>query len=458
MMTSDDVPRFRFAPSPTGALHVGSLHTALFNWALARSMGGDFILRIDDTDAARNKEHLIGEIMDGLQWLGLDWDEGPDIGGEFGPYLQSLRRDRHIEIAAQLYDRGAAYYGEEGGEDQGSDSSMPLRLRLPQDGDMAFDDLLRGSIRFQWAQLTDPVIVRSDGSPLYHLATVVDDHDMAISYVARGEDWIASTPLHEHLYRLLEWEPPKWIHLPLIRDPQGGKLSKRDEQGGYLVDDFQEQGYLAEALFNYLLLLGWAPPGGDELVGKAHVRRLLRAEDLSPSPAMFDWDRLNWFNRRYLQQHGDRQLAQLVRPFLEDAYPDTPLDERWLQRLVALLRDELVRLADAVDASEWAFGDDFSLSEEAQRALQGVSTRPVLVHFIAELAHIVLLDEQSAQTILQQLQQRFAASHGWRAQDIYWPIRAALTGRVQGPALHELMALLGKDACLQRAAAILRLA
>lgn len=454
-MTDAPLPRFRFAPSPTGMAHVGSLHTALFNWALARSMRGDFVLRIDDTDAQRNEGRHVQDMIESLHWLGIEWDEGPDVGGDAGPYIQSQRRARHLEIAELLYKQGAAYYADADDTVAGAPGA-PLRLRMPAEGEITVEDALRGAIHFDSALFTDPVIVRSDGSPLYHLATVVDDHDMAITHVARGEEWIPSTPIQLHIYRQLGWQPPVWIHLPLILNRDGKKLSKRDEQGAYLVSDLQAQGYLPDAVFNYLLLLGWSPPGERELLRKADVRSLLRLEDLSTSPAMFDWEKLNWLNRHYLQQLSERQLAQMARPFLEDAYPGAPFDDRWLQRLVSLLRDDLVRLSDVVHAGEWALADDFQFSAAATEALQSDSARPTLVHFVAAVAQLVLLDEGTAQSILSNLHAHFTAAEGWSARDVYWPIRAALTGHVRGPALHEIMALLGKDTCLRRVAAILR--
>lgn len=436
---------------------MGSLHTALFNWALARSLGGDFILRMDDTDATRSSEEFTQEMLGALAWLGLDWDEGPDIGGEFGPYRQSARRARHLEIARTLHRQGDAYYGDDPSQDAGPQVGAPLRLRLP-DGDIIVHDALRGAIRFDEQGREDPVIVRSDGSPLYHLASVVDDYDMAITHVARGEDWLASTPIHVQLYRRLSWQMPVWVHLPLIRDSQGRKLSKRDDDGSYLAHDFQALGYLPQALFNYLLLLGWSPPDRREFLSKADVRRYLQLRDLSASPATFDWDKLNWINRRYLRQPSDAQLATMVRPFLEDVYSDRQVEDRWLERLVALIRDDMTRLSDVVDRSEWALSDTFAFSPDAERALEAAPTRPVLARLVAELAHVVLLDEHTARSILQSMQQAFADSFNWQAREVYWPIRAALTGRVRGPALHEMMALLGKGRCLERAAAILRTA
>ena len=428
----------------------------MFNWALSRSLGGDFILRIDDTDAARSTDVLADEMQEAMRWLSLDWDEGPDVGGDVGPYVQSQRRPRHLEIAARLYGQGSAYYGNDANADRGPDAGAELRLHLPESGEAVVDDALRGPVRFHYEQMTDPVLVRSDGSPLFHLATVADDHDMAISHVVRGEEWLASTPIHVLLYQILGWRPPVWVHLPLILDRRGQKLSKRDGPGGYLVDDFQELGYLPDAVFNYLLLLGWSPPGEREFVDKADVRRYLRLEDLSASPAMFDWEKLNWLNRHYLQRRSDAQLAQLIRPYLEEAYQAGEMDDRWLARVVSLFRDEMSRLSEAVPLVEWALSETFDFSPEAAEALEWESAHPVLVRLVAELAHVVLLDEQTAESILQNLRGQFAEMQGWTAREVYWPIRAALTGRVRGPALHHVMALLGKGRCLERAAVILR--
>lgn len=455
-MSTPGTPRFRFAPSPTGSLHVGSLHTAVFNWALARSMGGDLILRIDDTDPARNQPGTIDQILDDLRWLGLDWDEGPDQEGPHGPYLQSQRRQRHEEVAAQLVQQGDAYYGDDPHDEADPERDAPLRLRLPREGETVVKDSLRGAITFDNGNLADPIIMRTDGSPLYHLASVVDDHDMKISHVARGEEWISSAPFHVHLYRKMGWTAPTWIHLPLIRDEQGRKLSKRAPQGGTLVHDFREAGYLPEALFNYLLLLGWSPEATDEIVNKWHVRRHFDIKRLSASPATFDWAKLNWFNRHYLKQMSDARLARLIRPYLEDAYGLSDVNEGWLERLTALIRDDLSRLDDAVSEAEWALSETYGFTIEAEEALESEGAHVVLVRTVAELAHVVLLDEETARRILEGVRTQFAESHGWEARDIYWPLRAALTGRVRGPALHEVMGLLGKARCMERLAAVLR--
>jgi glutamyl-tRNA synthetase len=447
--------RFRFAPSPTGAPHVGNLHTALFSWALARALGGDFILRIEDSDAARNTPQAAQALLEALAWIGLDWDEGPDVGGDYGPYVQSERLSDHQQVMAQLLDGGYAYYGDDPDRPAAAQGN-PLRLRMPRSGQTILHDAIRGEIIFDNARLPDPILVRSDGRPLYHLAAMADDHAMAISHVVRGEEWLSSAPIHVQLYRALGWPEPVWIHLPLVLNRHGQKLKKRDPEGGYLVSDFQQAGYLPAALFNYLLLLGWAPDGVQEIVDKWMVRKQLRLERLSAAPAIFDWDKLNWLNRRYLRRLSDAGLAEQIQPYLEEAYGPLPAATGWLVRLTAVIRDELVKLEDAVELAEWAFIDEFEVSENGRLALASPAARPVLLRLIAEVAHVVLLDGRTAQSILNSLRDAFAASDSWSARDVLWPIRAALTGHTQGPALHEIMGLLGKQRTLQRLGAALR--
>lgn len=450
------VARLRFAPSPTGPVHVGNVHTAVFCWALSRALKGDFIIRIDDTDAERNTPEATQLMFAALSWLGLDWDEGPDLGGEYEPYVQSQRRPFHQRVIEQLVDEGHAYYGDD--PDQPSTArGNPLRLKMPKTGETILHDAIRGEIRFNNGRLQDPVIVRSNGDPLYHLAAVTDDHDIGITHVVRGEEWISSSPIHIQLYQAMGWAEPVWVHLPLILNQRGQKLKKRDPEGGYLISDFQAAGYLPAALFNYLLLLGWTPDNGQEIVDKWEVRQQFRLERLSPSPSTFDWDKLNWLNRQYLQRHSNEKLAELVRPFLEDVYDELPMQNEWLVRLTAVIRDELSKLEDAVDAAEWAFADNFELSDDAQATLRGESAHTVLTRLVAELAHVVLLDEATAQSILQGLRQSFKASNGWQPPAVFHPIRAAITGKISGPPLAEIMAILGKNRTLQRVANALRL-
>jgi glutamyl-tRNA synthetase len=447
--------RCRFAPSPTGAAHVGNLHTALFSWALARSQGGEFILRIEDTDARRNDANTIQPMLEALAWLGLDWDEGPDVGGDYGPYVQSDRRPRHQAVAAELVAAGHAYYGDDPDRPGQADAGLPLRLRLPEDGETVVEDALRGAVTFANRSLEDKIIVRADGQPLYHLAAMVDDHDMAISHVVRGEEFLASAPYHVWLYRAMGWTEPVWVHLPLIVNKRGEKLKKRDPEGGYLARDFQAAGYLPEALLNYLLLLGWASGDGQEIVGKADIRRRFSLDRLGKSPAIFDWDKLKWLNRRYLQGYSDQSLAALLRPFVEESYGPVE-NEAWLVSLTATVRESLATLDDVVAAAEWAFAGEVDYDAEAQAALRSETAGPALGQLVLAVAQVVILDAQTADSILRRLRQEGAERHAWSAAQTYHPIRAALTGSIGGPPLHQVMALLGQARCLDRLGAALR--
>ncbi len=442
--------RFRFAPSPTGSPHVGNLHTAVFCWALARALGGDFLIRVEDTDPARNTPEATALMLEALEWLGLDWDEGPDIGGPFAPYIQSRRIDRHSQVAEQLVELDAAYYGDDPLKPAVA-TGNPLRLRLPRTGRITVRDAIRGEISFDNSRrVEDPIIVRSDGSPLYHLAAMVDDHDMGISHVVRGEEWLPSVPYHAQLYRALGWQEPVWVHLPLILNRRGEKLKKRDPEGGYLISDFQAAGYLPQALFNYLLLLGWSPDGEEELIDKHELRRQFRLERLSASPAIFDWDKLNWVNRRYLQRLTDSELAGLLKPILEDSYGPLWGNEAWQLALTRTIRDDLVRLGDAVDLAEWAIVESVEPDDEAREALAAPEARPVLTELVAELAQVVLLDTLTADSILRGMRARWKQRAGWGPRQVYTPIRAALIGAAHGPPVAEIMALLGKERCLER--------
>lgn len=449
------VPRFRFAPSPTGTPHVGNLHTALFSWALSRAMRGDFILRIEDTDAARNTEAAIQQMLDALAWIGLDWDEGPDVGGEYGPYVQSERDDFHRRAIEQLLADDHAYYGDDPTHPAAPEGN-PLRLRIPADGETVLQDAIRGTIRFDNKTLDDPVLVRANGRPLYHLAAMVDDHDMAITHVVRGEEWISTAPYHVQLYRALGWDQPVWIHLPLILNQQGQKLKKRDPAGGYLITDFQDAGYLPQALFNYLLLLGWAPDEGQEIVDKWQVRQQFRLQRLSPSPSTFDWDKLKWVNQQYLHKLSDKALAEKIRPYLEEAYGSMPSASGWLERVTAVIRPQLTTLEDAIDLAEWAFVDDISPDDDAQKMLSGETARPVLMRLVAEIAAVVILDEQTARRILDNMKNTFRENQGWRTSAVFKPIRAALIGTPSGPPLPEIMGIIGKQRTLQRLGNALR--
>ena len=429
---------------------MGSLRTAIFSWALARSLDGEFLIRIEDTDAARNAPEMARLMLEALEWIGLEWDEGPDIGGPYAPYVQSERLARHQEVAKTLLESGQAYYGDDP-EAPAEAGDNPLRLRL-QDKDIVIEDALRGPLTFSMAERPDPVLVRTDGKPLYHLATIVDDHDQAITHVVRGEEWLSSLPIHAYLYRLLGWPEPVWVHLPLVLNQERQRLSKRDPEGGYLVQDFQEAGYLPAALFNYLLLLGWSPDGEQEIISKWEARRQFRLERLNKAAAIFDWDKAKWVNRQYMKKLSNSELAQQIHPHLEDWYESLPASDDWLLRLAALIREEISLFSEAPAAASWAFEAGFEYTDAANKSLSDEAARPVLIRLIAELAQLVLLDTSTADRILKRMRQDFKELAGLSASQVMQPLRAALTGKLDGPPLPEIMALLGSARCMERLA------
>lgn len=435
-----EVPRLRFAAASGRSPDLGHLHTAAFNWGLARALGGDLILRIDDghpPDGADLGQEAAGEVMGVLRWLKLDWDEGPELGGPHDPYFQSQRQNDYHQVARQLAETEHAYYEEEAG------GKRVLYLRLPDADEMAVTEALRGTLHFEVSQLSDPVLVQADGRATRFFAEAVDDHEMDVTHVVRPQHEESTTALQAHLFRILGWDEPVWIHLPSLEDADGRPLASE-----ILASDLREMGYLPEALFNFLFLLGWSPE--DEILDKWKVRKRLKVEALSPDPVTFEWRRLNEINRYYLQRKSDADLTAMARPYLEETYELMGVNDAWLEQLIGLIRTQMARLADAPALAEWALTDTFSFTEAAEEALVGEAARATLVRLVAELAHIVLLDQATATAILENLHRHFEAE----SADV--AIRAALTGRTQGPPLSQIMGLLGKQRCMNRIATILR--
>lgn len=479
--------RTRFAPSPTGFLHVGSARTALFNWLLARSADGQFVLRIEDTDVARRVEGAEALIMDALRWLGIDWDEGPDAGGPYGPYVQSERLELYRERATELLESGHAYVCfcpserlERLREEQAARKRPPrydrhcrdiepgeaaermargepcvIRLRTPTSGQTVVHDFLRGELKFRNSTLDDVVLLKSDGYPTYHLASIVDDHEMRISHVMRAEEWIPSAPRHVLLYEAFGWEPPVFVHLPLILGADRSKLSKRS--GDVDLLHYRRQGYLPEAMVNYLAFLGWTPRATSEILSREELVRLFALEQLSPSPSVFDIERLNWVNRQHLKRLPVEELAAKVAPYLQDAYgratrhEGTALSaEAWLRSLVEAVRDELNRLSDIADSARFVFVDEFVIEEDAQQALSHPSASEVLRAFAESWAALPAHDYDHADALFKRLRKEFKESQGLSGKLVMQPIRAALTGSLRGPCLVVVSILLGRERCLQR--------
>jgi nondiscriminating glutamyl-tRNA synthetase len=482
-----EIARVRFAPSPTGELHLGNAHTALFNWLFARHSDGILILRIEDTDVTRSDEAAERAIVEGLQWLDLPWDEGPDRGGPFGPYRQSERLAIYQSYAGRLLGEDLAYRcycsperlevmrqeqrrrGEpprydgrcrllsqaEVRECESQGDKPVIRFKSPSEGDTAFLDLLRGVISFPNRALDDFIILKSDGYPTYHLASVVDDHLMQVSHVLRADEWIPSTPRHLLLYQAFRWEPPGFLHLPMILDRAGGKLSKR--HGDVSVEAYRHRGYLPEAVVNYLALLGWSPEANEEVLSREELTKQFSWQRISVSPATFDLDRLNWFNKWYIRHLPVVRIARGAVPYLREAYGTESRSEgtsygpdEWLELLMDNVREELDNLAQVPVHVSFAFVDDLAWTSEARTALQGPRVLQVLTAASGMIEAVQTMDTSAAASLLHELRSRLKKSANLQAREVMLPIRACLTGSVHGPSLAVVMALLGKERCLGR--------
>ena len=486
--------RVRFAPSPTGSLHIGGGRTALFNWLLAHGEArrngqeGAFLLRIEDTDRARLVEGAEQGIFDVLAWFGLSWDEGPDVGGPHAPYRQSERTARYREAAERLVASGHAYRcfcpperlqavreaqqarKEAPGYDRhcrglppetvaaNMASGLPhvVRFAMPREGETVVHDELRGDIIYQNVTLEDLILLKTDGFPTYHLANVVDDHEMEITHILRGEEWIPTAPVHLKLYAAFGWQAPMLAHLPLILAPGGGKLSKR--HGSTAMEEFRIQGYLPEALMNYLALLGWSLDGEREIFSRDDLLEHFTLERVNPSPGTFDYAKLRWFNARYINHIvGLDDLVGRLMPFLADAGlvdraavadPNHP-DRARARPAVALLKDRMETLAEAPDLLAPFLRDALESYDPALLVPKKGSSAETLaaLEAVARMLPEVDLDDEAA------TEARFRAladELGLKAGTLFMPIRVAVTGRTQSPGLFETMRVVGAARCTRR--------
>jgi glutamyl-tRNA synthetase len=462
--------RTRFAPSPTGALHIGSLRTALFNWLAARVTGGAFLLRIEDTDQGRYVPGSEQQILDSLRWLGLDWDEGPDVGGPHAPYVQSLRTDIYREHAAQLVERGAAYWctctperlnamrdaQRKAGQPTRYDrrclsrqeevarereAGMPAVLRqLMPPGQSCWDDLIRGEVCFDNADVDDSVLLKSDGFPTYHLANVVDDHLMEISHVIRAEEWIPSTPKHLALYQAFGWEPPRFAHVPVVLGEDRLKLSKR--RGARNVLEYRDLGYLPAALANAMALLGWSSGSEDELFSPAELVQRFSIDRVNPAPAVFDPKRLDALQGLHVRRLPPEELAALLEPWLPG------LDSEQRLALVPLLQERITRLSDAADLAAPLLGDA-PWEEGVQfppKKVDADTAATLLDAAIAEVESGALSDPVALrERLTAMLEQR-----GVKARDGFRTLYIAMLGRPAGVPVFDAMAFAGRDTSLAR--------
>ena len=479
-------PRVRFAPSPTGYLHVGGARTALFNWLYARRYGGTFVLRIEDTDVERSSAEMVTGILDGLRWLGLDWDEGPEAGGPHSPYFQSARLERYRQAAAGLVADGHAYYcycsperlrderdtaerrGEAWQYDRTCLALQPervaelaragapraIRFKVPP-AHTAFDDVVRGRIEFDPRNIEDFVVLRSDQHPTYHLSVVVDDLDMGITHVIRGDDHISNTPKHILLFEAFGATSPVFAHVPLILGADKKRLSKR--HGATSVNEFQRQGYLPGAVVNFLALLGWSPGDDRELMSLPEIVETFSLDAISGGNAVFNTEKLDWMNGRYIARLPIAELAAAVEPLLIDA--GLPLDiaaelqesprpgNPWLHRLVDLLRPRAKRLTDFVDLARPFLSKTVEYESEAvDKHLSAPRLGDHVAALAATLRTLAPFDEAQVEAAVRGT----ATERGIKAGALIHATRVAVTGRTTSPGLFEVLVLLGRARSVER--------
>lgn len=483
-----DKVRVRFAPSPTGFLHIGGLRTALYNYLFAKHNNGDFILRIEDTDRTRYVEGAIENLIQSLKWAGIEVDEGVILNeegkltekGQCGPYIQSNRLDIYKKYVDKLIESGHAYYCfcskdrlDNLREEQrikgqvpkydGRCRSIPIeeakrriangeeyvvRLKLPRNRFIKFHDLVRGDVTINTDEIDDQVLMKSDGFPTYHMAVVVDDHLMKITHVVRGEEWLASTPKHVFLYEALGWEAPEFVHLPTVLNKNHKKLSKRE--GDVSVEDFKKRGYLPEGLINYLALVGWSPEDDEEIMTLKDLIPKFSFDRVVKSGGIFDVDKLNWVNSHYMKDYDLEKLCQLEKPYMIESglMTEEEIDNNfeWFKILVETVRDGLDKLEDLPKAVQFLFGDLNVKEESALEELKKDHVLQLIDQFIEELNSLEEVDDEFSRTVMKKIQK----ATGIKGKDLYMPVRAAISGNVHGPELNNIILLLGKEKLLKR--------
>lgn len=474
--------RVRYAPSPTGHLHIGNARTALFNYLFARNQGGKFIIRIEDTDVKRNVAGGEESQLKYLKWLGMDWDESVDVGGEYGPYRQTERLDLYRVHWQDLLDRGLAYRCycteeelEVEREEQTARGETPrysgkhrdlseeqrlafeaegrvasIRFRVPEDRTYTFNDIVKGSISFDTKEMGDFVIVKKDGIPTYNFAVAVDDQLMAITHVLRGEDHISNTPRQLMIYEALGWEPPLFGHMTLIVGDNHKKLSKRDESVIQFIEQYDELGYLPEALINFISLLGWSPEGEEEIFSKEELISIFNADRLSKSPAVFDKNKLAHLNNHYIKHADPKRISALAIPHLQKAgrLPAELNEEQqvWAENLVALYQEQMTSAADIVELSELFFRSHLELEVEAAQVLAETQVYEVLSAFLAKVEGCQDFNASNMAVLIKEVQKET----GHKGKALFMPIRVALTGQTHGRDLNVTIALLGRNRVIER--------
>ncbi|MDI9476226.1 MAG: glutamate--tRNA ligase [Bacillota bacterium] len=487
--------RVRFAPSPTGFVHIGGLRTALYNYLFARKNDGKYILRIEDTDRDRYVEGAIEGMLKSMAWTGIEHDEGVVLDGErlsqkgdFGPYIQSQRLDIYQKHIKTLLESGDAYYcfcskerldkirekqkaeglttGYDGHCRDLSEEEVQkkleageqhvIRLKFPKSRDIKFNDIIRGEVVMNTEDLDDQVLIKSDGFPTYHFAVVVDDHLMKITHIIRGEEWLSSTPKHVYLYEAFGWEIPQYVHLPNILNRDRKKLSKR--HGDVAVEDFLNKGYLPEGLVNYIALVGWSPEDNQEIFSMEELEKQFSLERVSKSGGVFDVDKLNWVNGHYIRESSVERITDLAIPYLVEAGYITEIDAKekyeWLKDLVSVLQERISYIAEIKDKAAIFFRTEIELKDDESKELIRAEHLPQLLDvFKAKIEETETINEDFGKRVFKEIQKET----GIKGPNLFKPIRVVLTGESHGPDLPLVMKVLGRQKILNRIEYIKRL-
>lgn len=478
--------RVRFAPSPTGYLHIGGLRTALYNYLHARQQNGKFILRIEDTDRTRYVEGAIENLIHELEWAGLSIDEGvvledgkPVDRGDAKPYIQSERVEAGIynQYIDELLEKGYAYYCfcskerlDQVKNQQRADGMMPkydglcrgvsleeakkrvaageeyvIRMKLPANTDIKFNDLIKGNISINTDDMDDQVLIKSDGFPTYHFAVVVDDHLMKITHVIRGDEWLTSTPKHIFLYEAFGWDVPQYVHMPTVLNKSGKKLSKRHDDVS--VADFRNMGYLPEGLINYLALIGWSPESNEEILPMDELIRQFSFDHVSKSGAIFNREKLDWVNGHYIRALSVEELAEKIKPYLvEKGFVEEDIDPERLNLITQTFQESISKLSDVIEQSAFLFEDITITEEDAKEMARGEQVPELVKAFKEELSEIDTVDQEFAKTVMKKIQKKT----GIKGKNLYMPVRAILSGTVHGPELVNIIEILGKEEIIKR--------
>ncbi|MCY9563710.1 glutamate--tRNA ligase [Paenibacillus larvae] len=467
--------RVRYAPSPTGHLHIGGARTALFDYLLARRFGGQFVIRFEDTDQTRHVESGVENQLNGLKWLGLDWDESVDVGGPYGPYRQTERLHLYKPFVEQLLREGNAYEcycseteleaertemeargetpmysgkcrhltAEQKAQYQMEGRKPSIRFLVPRGRVIAFDDRVRGHVEFESDGIGDFIIVRPDGIPTYNFAVILDDHLMKINLVIRGEEHLTNTPRQIMMYEALGLTVPEFAHLSLILNQDRKKMSKRDESIMQFAEQYKELGYLPEAVMNFIALLGWSPQGEEEIFTKEELIRQFDLDRVAKSPSVFDMDKLNWMNNYYIKKADLKRIAGLALPHLQKAgrLPEklTEEQQKWAEDLIALYQEQLTYAAEIVPLTDVFFREELTVEDEAAPVLKEEQVPAVLASFLEKVRQADVFTADSIKAMLKQVQKET----GYKGKQLFMPIRVALTGQMHGRDLNMTVQLLG---------------